>query len=125
MENVIVTVISRETNALNVMLNITIGLFVKVSGNFEIMSFYIDKNHFQFIKLRSTDEPNSFHNNDKDSYDLFSLGCNCNKHGRKNEFCSNDGKCNCKYTFAGDKCDQCDANHYGFPKCIGGYITIF
>ena len=48
MENVIVTVISRETNALNVMLNITIGLFVKVSGNFEITSFYINKKHFQF-----------------------------------------------------------------------------
>ena len=52
MENVIVTVISRETNALNVMLNITIGLFVKVSGDFEIMSFYIDKKAFSAFKLR-------------------------------------------------------------------------
>ena len=33
MENVIVTAISRETNVLNVMLNITIGLLVKVSGS--------------------------------------------------------------------------------------------
>ena len=50
-----------------------------------------------------------------------SLDCRCNEQGSVDKNCdATSGKCTCKDdTFAGDKCDQCAENHFGFPDCKG------
>ena len=35
--------------------------------------------------------------------------------------CDKDGKCNCKCDVIGDKCNECEFGHHGFPNCTGKY----
>ena len=48
-------------------------------------------------------------------------GCNCHSSGSKNLVCTNDGVCNCKDEFSGQKCDKCALGYFGFPFCISIY----
>ena len=44
--------------------------------------------------------------------------CNCNTDGSMNITCTEQGgKCFCQDNISGDKCDECSAEHYGFPSC--------
>ena len=44
----------------------------------------------------------------------------CNDHGSLNTACDNDsGKCTCKDFVVGDKCTECEKEHFGFPDCKG------
>ena len=46
------------------------------------------------------------------------LACNCNTDGSMNITCTEQGgKCFCQDNISGDKCDECSAEHYGFPSC--------
>lgn len=47
------------------------------------------------------------------------LDCTCFDEGTKdNGKCNENGQCNCKENFAGDKCDQCAQGFYGWPECL-------
>ena len=51
------------------------------------------------------------------------LACDCNKDGSKSITCTEQGgKCFCKDTVGGDKCDVCKAEHFGFPTCERMYF---
>ena len=46
------------------------------------------------------------------------IACDCNTEGSKSITCTEQGgKCFCKDTVGGDKCDVCKAEHFGFPTC--------
>ena len=44
----------------------------------------------------------------------------CNDQGSLNTACDDDsGKCSCKDFVVGDKCAECEKEHFGFPECKG------
>jgi hypothetical protein len=45
------------------------------------------------------------------------IGNVCNQHGTCHEGVSGDGQCQCAPAYAGLACDQCAADHYGYPTC--------
>jgi hypothetical protein len=47
--------------------------------------------------------------------------CGCNQEGVEDGDmnCDKDGKCNCKCNVYGDKCNECNAEYFGFPVCHG------
>ena len=50
----------------------------------------------------------------------FNLDCHCSAEGSKGPNCSQkEGICECKEGFAGNRCDMCALNHYGYPTCSG------
>ena len=50
----------------------------------------------------------------------------CNDHGSLNTACDNDsGKCSCKEFVVGDKCTECEKEHFGFPDCKGIHSLVF
>ena len=58
--------------------------------------------------------------------DICILECECNEEGSKTLQCSEDGKCNCKLGFDGDKCEICAKGFYNsFSKCKSKYLITF
>ena len=59
-----------------------------------------------------------------DSNTFSIIACGCNVQGvEKNDFtCDREGKCNCRCDVRGDKCDECEIGHHGFPKCTGKFL---
>lgn len=53
------------------------------------------------------------------------LACGCDSHGTNGVTCSNEGVCQCKYNFGGDKCDRCRDGFYNYPTCEGEFLRIF
>ena len=52
------------------------------------------------------------------------IACGCNEQGVEKDdlTCGDkDGKCNCKCNVRGNKCNECEVGHYGFPKCTGKF----
>ena len=43
----------------------------------------------------------------------------CDEHGAVDDFCDENGKCNCNANFANDKCSECIPGFFGFPNCQG------
>ena len=57
--------------------------------------------------------------------DYLLKGCSCHSDGSDGA-CDVTGKCTCKNeNIAGDKCDTCVENYYGFPTCDGKYRIFF
>ena len=55
---------------------------------------------------------------------MYFVACGCNEQGvEKNDLtCGDkDGKCHCKCDVRGDKCNECEIGHHGFPKCTGKF----
>ena len=48
--------------------------------------------------------------------------CSCYEAGSKSLSCHQiTGECDCKDSFTGEKCDQCEEGTYGYPLCKGKY----
>ena len=47
------------------------------------------------------------------------LACNCDVQGSIDVSCDDNGKCNCKVNFAGDKCNECADGYFDYPTCQG------
>ena len=62
-----------------------------------------------------------FHEASKSKKDIvihtFLSECNCNAVGSTSTECNSDGQCTCKPGFSGQKCNECDDLHFGFPSC--------
>ena len=44
--------------------------------------------------------------------------CNCDRVGANSKLCdSTTGQCSCISNVVGRQCNQCPANHFGFPSC--------
>ena len=39
--------------------------------------------------------------------------------------CDQDGKCHCGCDIRGDKCNECEFGHHGFPNCTGKLTQTF
>ena len=48
------------------------------------------------------------------------IACDCDEDGSRDVSCDDDtGKCSCKASIIGDKCNFCTQGYYGFPHCTG------
>ena len=52
-----------------------------------------------------------------------SIACNCSSVGSEGLSCTDDGICDCKDGFNGDKCDHCAPGHFGYPGCSSEYFS--
>ena len=43
---------------------------------------------------------------------FFCSECECNEDGSVDERCDDEGKCSCKPNVIGDKCENCEENHF-------------
>ena len=50
---------------------------------------------------------------------IFCSECECNEDGSVDERCDDEGKCSCKSNVIGDKCSECQPDHYDYPRCEG------
>ena len=49
---------------------------------------------------------------------IYVIACECNAEGSEALTCDDgSGKCGCKENVVGDKCSQCEAEHFAFPTC--------
>ena len=53
--------------------------------------------------------------------------CDCNTEGTEDGdiSCDKNGKCNCKCNIYGDKCNECNAEYFGFPTCHGRFFNAY
>ena len=53
--------------------------------------------------------------------------CGCNEQGveKGDMTCDQDGKCHCGCDIRGDKCNECEFGHHGFPNCTGKLTQTF
>lgn len=48
--------------------------------------------------------------------------CRCNKQGSASLVCNQyTGRCSCKLSVRGRRCDECPVKSYGFPTCLGEF----
>ena len=50
---------------------------------------------------------------------IFCSECECNEDGSVDERCDDEGKCSCKSNVIGDKCSECQPDHFDYPRCEG------
>ena len=57
-------------------------------------------------------------------FKVYFVACVCNKQGveKGDETCDKNGKCNCRCDVIGDKCNECEIGHHGFPNCTGKFV---
>ena len=48
--------------------------------------------------------------------------CRCDPERSEDKFCNEEGMCQCKKEFTGQKCDKCAPGYYDFSSgCLGKY----
>ena len=45
------------------------------------------------------------------------LACGCDSVGSNGMSCTDNGICDCKENFVGEKCDECAAERFNYPLC--------
>ena len=60
-----------------------------------------------------------------DTYNFCTFeACECDPTGSTLEMCDGDtGICLCKTGYGGSMCDRCDVGFYGYPYCVGKYLS--
>lgn len=56
---------------------------------------------------------------------LFISACNCENTGSIGISCDNEGKCQCKENFDGNRCEKCKEGFYNYPICEGSILHDF
>lgn len=51
--------------------------------------------------------------------------CNCENTGSIGVSCDNEGKCQCKENFDGNRCEKCKEGFYNYPICEGNISHDF
>jgi hypothetical protein len=56
---------------------------------------------------------------------IFISACKCEDIGSIGVSCDNEGRCQCKDNFDGNRCERCQEGFYNYPICEGNILHDF